>query len=146
MHVVGADDLDSVSLPGPATCTDQPRVRVVGQIFCFSAFFLKDFHKYVSDSILLKIDPDLGTVTIGAELTRLDTNYFGTEVQGYFLRVVDVAACMARTWHELGTVDLGAELNAVDLGAELGANYYDTELWKLINFNFYHGLGIEKCD
>ena len=83
-----------------------------------------------------KIDPNLGTVTIGAELTRLGANCFGAEVQGHFLRVVDVAACVARTWHELG---------AVDLSAELGANYYSAELWKLINFNFYDNLDIEKC-
>jgi len=77
-------------------------------------------------------------VTIGAELTRLGA-------KGHFLRVVDVAACVAQTWHELGAVDLSAELSAVDLGAELGANYYGTELWKLIDFNFYHDLDIEKC-
>ena len=74
-------------------------------------------------------------MTIDAELTRLVTNCFGAEVQGHFLRVVDVAACVARTWHELG---------AVDLGAELGANYYSADLWKLTNFNFYHDLDIEK--
>ena len=83
-----------------------------------------------------KIDPDLSAVTIGAELTRLGANCFGVQVQGHFLRVVDAAACVARTWHELG---------AVDLGAELGANYYGTELWKLTNFHFYHDLDIEKC-
>jgi hypothetical protein len=60
----------------------------------------------------------------------------GPEVQGHFLRVVDVAVCVARTWHELG---------AVDLGAELGANCYGAELWKLTNLNFYHNLDIEKC-
>ena len=58
-------------------------------------------------------------MTIGAELTCLDTNCFGAEIQGHFLRAVDVAACMAWTWHELGAVDRGAELGAVDLGAEL---------------------------
>ena len=70
-------------------------------------------------------------MTIGAELTRLCANCFGAEVQGHFLRVVDVAACVARTWHKLGVVDLDAELSA--------------EIWKLINFNFYHDLDIEKC-
>ena len=80
-------------------------------------------------------------MTIGAEFTRLGANCFGAEVQDHFLRVVEVAACVARTWHELGAVDLGA----VDLSAELGANYYGVELWKLINFNFYHDLDIEKC-
>ena len=58
-------------------------------------------------------------MTIGAELTRLGANSFDAEVQGHFLRVVDVAACVARTRHELGSVDLGAEL---------GANYYGAEL------------------
>ena len=72
------------------------------------------------------MDPDLSAVIIGAELTRLGANCFGAEVQGHFLCVVDVAACVARTWHELGAVDL------------------DAELWKLINFNFYHDLDIEK--
>ena len=58
-------------------------------------------------------------MTIDAEFTRLYANCFGAEVQSHFLRVVDVATCVARTWHELGTVDLGAEL---------GANYYVAEL------------------
>jgi len=53
-------------------------------------------------------------MTIGAELTRLGAKCFDAEVHGYFLRVVDVAACVARTWHELG--------------AELGTNYYSVEL------------------
>ena len=78
-------------------------------------------------SFLKKIHSDLGAVTIGVELTRLGANCFGVEVQGHFLRVVDVAACVARTWHELG------------------AKIYGAELWKLINFNFYHDLDIEKC-
>ena len=43
----------------------------------------------------------------------------GVEVRGHFLHVVDVAAYVTRTWHELGPVDLGAEL---------GANYYGAEL------------------
>ena len=75
-------------------------------------------------------------MTIGAELTR-----FGAKVHGQFLRVVDVAACVARTWRELAAVDLGVKIH----GAELGANYYSAELWKLINFNFYHDLNMEKC-
>jgi hypothetical protein len=58
-------------------------------------------------------------VIIGAKLTRLGANCFDAEVHGHFLRVVDVAACVARTWHELG---------AMDLGAKLGANCYDAEL------------------
>ena len=58
-------------------------------------------------------------MTIDAEFTRLGAKAIGAEVQGHFLRVVGVAACVARTWHELGAVDRGAELGAVDLGAEL---------------------------
>jgi hypothetical protein len=50
-----------------------------------------------------KIDPDLGAVTIGAELTRLSG-------PGSFLGVIDVVACVALMWHELG------------------ANCYDVEL------------------
>ena len=42
-------------------------------------------------------------------------------------------------------MDLSAELDAVDLDVELDANYYSAELWKLINFNFYDNLDIEKC-
>ena len=42
---------------------------------------------------------------------------------------------LARTWYKRG---------AVDLGAELGVNYYGAELWKLINFNLYRDLDIEK--
>ena len=71
-----------------------------------------------------KIDPNLGTMTIGAELTRLDANCFGAEVQGHFLRVVDVAACVARTRHELNAVDLGA----VDPGAKLGTIFSSVDL------------------
>ena len=71
-----------------------------------------------------KIDSDLGTVTIGAELTRLCANCFGAEVQGHFLRVVNVAACVARTRHKLGAVDLGA----VDLGTKLGAIFSGVDL------------------
>ena len=66
------------------------------------------------------MDPDLDAVIISAKLTR------GVEVQGHFLRVIDVVASVARTWHELG------------------ANCYGVELWKLINLNFYHDLDIEK--
>ena len=58
-------------------------------------------------------------MTISAGLTRLGANCFGAEVQDHFLCVVDAAACVVRTWHELGAVDRGAELGAVDLGAEL---------------------------
>ena len=74
------------------------------------------------------MDPDLSAVIIGAELTRLGANCFGAEVQGHFLCVVDVAACVARTWHELGAMDLGAELGAVDLDPELGARVAGAEL------------------
>ena len=84
-------------------------------------------------------------MTIGAELTRLGANCFGAEVQGHFLHVVDVVACVARTWHEFGTVNLDAKIGVVDLDTELGVNYYGAELWKLINFNFYHDSDIEKC-
>ena len=75
-----------------------------------------------------KIDPNLGTVTIGAELTRLGANCFGAEVQGHFLRVVDVAACVARTRHELGSVDLGAELGAIFSDVDLGAAFSSANL------------------
>ena len=84
-------------------------------------------------------------MTIGAELTRLDAKAIGAEVKGHFLRVIDAVACVARTWHELGAVDLSAEVSVVDLGAEVSANYYGAELSKLTNFNFYHDLDIEKC-
>ena len=58
-------------------------------------------------------------MTIDAEFTRLYANCFGAEVQSHFLRVVDVAACVARAWHELGAVDLDAELGAAFCGANL---------------------------
>ena len=70
---------------------------------------MKDFHKDTPGSILSKNRSDLGAVTIGAELTRLGAKIHGAEVQGYFMRVVDMAAYVARMWHELGAVDLGAE-------------------------------------
>ena len=100
----------------------------MSDFFCFLALFLKDFYKYALTVSFQKIDPDLGAVTIGAEL------------QGHVLCVVDVATCVARMCPELGPVDLGA--NYYD--AELGANCYGTELWKLINLNFYHDLDIKK--
>jgi hypothetical protein len=56
------------------------------------------------------IDPRLGAVTTGVVVAHLSTMVIGAEVQGQFLRIVDVAACMTRTWRELGTVDLGAKL------------------------------------
>jgi hypothetical protein len=46
--------------------------------------------------------------------------------------VVNVATCVVRTWHELGTVDLDA-------------NCYGAELRKLTKLNFKHDLDIEKC-
>ena len=58
-------------------------------------------------------------MTIDAEFTRLGAKAIGVEVQGHFLRVVGVAACVARTWHELSAVDLGVELGAIDLNVEL---------------------------
>ena len=60
-------------------------------------------------------------MTIGAELTRVGVNCLGAEVQGHFLRDVDVATCVAQTRHGLGVVDLGAELGVVDLDAKLDA-------------------------
>jgi hypothetical protein len=83
-----------------------------------------------------KMDLDLGAVIIDTELTRLGANCFGAKVQGHFLRVIDVSAYVAWTWHELGAVDLGAELDTICYGAEL---------LKLTHFNFYHDLDIEKC-
>jgi hypothetical protein len=65
-------------------------------------------------------------------LAPLGANCFGAEVQGHFLRVVDVGASV-----ELGAMDLGAELSANFYAAELGANCYGAELWKLTNLNFY---------
>jgi len=44
-------------------------------------------------------------VTIGVELTRLGANCFDAEIQGHFMRVVGMSACVARTWHELGAVE-----------------------------------------
>ena len=85
---------------------------------------MKDFHKDTPGSILSKNRSDLGAVTIGAELTRLGANSFDAKVQGHFLRVVDMATCVARTWHELGAVDLGA----VDLGTKLGAIFSGVDL------------------
>jgi len=67
-------------------------------------------------------------VTIGAQLTHVGVNCFGAEVQGHFLRDVDVATCVAQTRHELGVVDLGAELGVVDLGAELGTIFSGVDL------------------
>ena len=55
-------------------------------------------------------------MTIGTELTRLGAKAISAEVQGHILCVVDVAACVARMWHELGAVDLDVELGDVDLG------------------------------
>ena len=116
--------------------TNEHGRRTSGRICCFSAFLLKIFTNTPLIVFFQKINLDLGAVTIGTKLTRLGAKAIGVEVQGHFLRVVDVAAYVARTWHELG---------AVDLGAKLDANYYGAELWKLINFNFYHDLDIEKC-
>ena len=74
-----------------------------------------------------KMTLNLGVNYFSAETCKLDAKTIGAEVQGHFLRVVDVAICVARTWHELGAEDLGAEL------------------WKLTKFNFYCDLDIKKC-
>ena len=50
------------------------------------------------------------------------------------LRDVDVAACVARTWHELAAVDLSAELGVIVIGFELGAKIHGAELWKIDKF------------
>jgi hypothetical protein len=65
------------------------------------------------------LDPELGAVAIGAEITRLGAIVINAEVQGYFLRSVDVAACKAWTWHRLGAVDIGVELGATSPGTNL---------------------------
>ena len=86
----------------------------------FQPFFLKIFiNTPLAVSFQKKIDLDLGAVTIGAELTRLGANGFGVEVQDHFLRVVDVSACVTRTCHKLGVMDLGVELDIL---------YFDVEL------------------
>jgi hypothetical protein len=54
-----------------------------------------------------KMDLGLGAVIIDAKL--------GAEVQGHFLRVVDVTAYVTRTWHELGAVDLGVNCYGSEL-------------------------------
>jgi len=73
---------------------------------------LKDFHKYASSYILSKkIDPGLGVIATDTEVAHLSV--IGAEVQGPFLRVVDVATCVARTWHELGAV--GAKIYGAKL-------------------------------
>ena len=67
--------------------------------FCFFGLFFNFFSNTPIAVSFRKMDPDLDAVIISAKLTR------GVEVQGHFLRVVDVAACVARTWHELGAVE-----------------------------------------
>ena len=71
-------------------CTDR--------IFCFSAFFLKFFINTSLTVSFQKIDPVLGAVTIGAELTRLGAK-------------------------AIGTVDLGVELGA-ELWKWTNFNFY----------------------
>ena len=102
-------------------------LRPLGPIF-FQPSFSKIFTNTLLPVPFQKIDSYLGVVIIGAEFTRLSANCFGAEVQGHFLRVVNVAACVARTRHELGAVYLGAEVGAVDLDAELGAIFSDVDL------------------
>ena len=92
-----------------------------------------------------KIDPNLGTMTIGAELIRLAVNCFGAEVQGHFLRVVDVAACVARTRHELGSVDLGAELGAIFSNVDLGVAFSDANLLDMARPNVHVSAEVLLC-
>ena len=75
----------------------------------------KDFHKYAPSGGILskKIDPGFDVVATNVEVARLSAMVIGVEVQGPFLRVVDVATCVARTWHELGAV--GAKIYGAKL-------------------------------
>ena len=68
----------------------------------------------------------------------------GAEVQGHFLRVVDVAACVARTRHELGAVDLDVELDAIFSSVDLGAAFSGANLPDMAGPNV-HVSGVLLC-
>ena len=77
----------------------------------------------------------------GAEL---GTRIYGAKIHGAELMPCSRHASSHVNDTQKMTLDLGAE----EIGAEtckLGVNYYGAELWKLINFNFYHDSDIEKC-
>jgi len=82
------------------------------------------------------MNPVLGAVTTGTELTRLRSVGFGAKVLGPFQRGASVAMISRRLidevsteihGSELGTVDLGSEVGAVGFGAKLGAQGLGTE-------------------
>jgi hypothetical protein len=98
------------------------------RIFCFLTFF---FERFLQIRLWRKPFKKKGPWPRRRDNWRRTYTCFGAEVQGHFLRVVDVAASVAWTWHELSAADLGA-------------NCYGAELWKFINSNFYHDLDIEK--
>ena len=83
-------------------------------------------------------------MTIGTELTRVGVNCFGAEVQGHFLRDVDVATCVAQTRHGLGVVDLGAELGTIFSGVDLGAAFSGANLPDMAGPNV-HVSGVLLC-
>ena len=69
----------------------------------------------------------------------------GVEVQGYFLRVVDVAACVARTQHELGAVNLGAELDAIFSSVDLGTAFSGANLPDMAGPNVHVSARVLLC-
>jgi hypothetical protein len=81
--------------------------------FIFQPFFLKIFtFRLLKVFYFYFLDPELGAVAIGAEVTHFNAIVIGTEVQSYFLRDVDIAVCVTWTWHRPGAVAIGAELGA----------------------------------
>jgi hypothetical protein len=81
------------------------------------------------------MDPALGAVTIGTELTRLCTVGFGTKVLGPFQRGASVVMMSRHLGDKVSTeihgselgVELGSEVGAVCFGAKLGAKGLGTE-------------------
>lgn len=57
-----------------------------GRIFYISVLFLKKFTNRSLDVSFRFMDPELGAVEIGTEVTRLGAVSFGAEVRAYFLR------------------------------------------------------------
>ena len=74
------------------------------------------------------MDPALGAMTIGTELTRLRSVGFGAKVLGPFQRGAGVAMMSRRLGGEVSTEMHGSELGAVDLGSEVGAVCFGAKL------------------
>ena len=69
---------------------------------------------------IASLDPEVGVVTYGAEITRLGAISHDAEL----CESIQCGVNMEATWHHLGAIDLGSELSAIDLDIEVLPVYF----------------------